>query len=60
MPSNAFVLVVQLVKFQKGPAKLKMVVDSLHNPPRELVFESIKVRGQDLNGLPLNVLNLKY
>lgn len=60
MPSNAFVLVVQLVKFQKGHAKLKMVVDSLHNPPRELVFESIKVRGQHLNWLPLNVLNLKY
>ncbi|XP_056089631.1 inositol polyphosphate phosphatase-like 1b isoform X1 [Rhinichthys klamathensis goyatoka] len=36
--------IVQLVKFQKGPAKLKMVVDSLHNPPRELVFESIKKR----------------
>jgi len=55
------VLVVQLVKFQKGPAKLKMVVDSLHNPPRELVFESLKVRGQeDLNWLILNVLNLKY
>ncbi|XP_077092352.1 inositol polyphosphate phosphatase-like 1b [Siphateles boraxobius] len=34
----------QLVKFQKGPAKLKMVVDSLHSPPRELVFESIKKR----------------
>jgi len=55
------VLVVQLVKFQKGSAKLKMVVDSLHNPPRELVFESLKVRGQeDLNWLILNVLNLKY
>ncbi|TRY97950.1 hypothetical protein DNTS_000282 [Danionella cerebrum] len=34
--------VVQLVKFHKGPAKLKMVVDSHHNPPRELVFESSK------------------
>ncbi|XP_073710339.1 inositol polyphosphate phosphatase-like 1b isoform X2 [Misgurnus anguillicaudatus] len=36
--------IVQLVKFQKGPAKLKMVVDSHQNPPRELVFESIKKR----------------
>ncbi|XP_051505508.1 phosphatidylinositol 3,4,5-trisphosphate 5-phosphatase 2B-like isoform X2 [Myxocyprinus asiaticus] len=36
--------VVQLVKFQRGPAKLKIVVDSHHNPARELVFESIKKR----------------
>ncbi|XP_056625457.1 inositol polyphosphate phosphatase-like 1b isoform X2 [Triplophysa dalaica] len=36
--------IVQLVKFQKSPAKLKMVIDSHHNPPRELVFESIKKR----------------
>uniref|UniRef100_A0A8C1LCF2 phosphatidylinositol-3,4,5-trisphosphate 5-phosphatase n=1 Tax=Cyprinus carpio TaxID=7962 RepID=A0A8C1LCF2_CYPCA len=36
--------VVQLVKIQSGPAKLKMVIDSHHNPPRELVFESIKKR----------------
>uniref|UniRef100_A0A9J8AKD0 phosphatidylinositol-3,4,5-trisphosphate 5-phosphatase n=1 Tax=Cyprinus carpio carpio TaxID=630221 RepID=A0A9J8AKD0_CYPCA len=39
-----YVLVVQLVKIQSGPAKLKMVIDSHHNPPRELVFESIKKR----------------
>lgn len=36
--------IVQLVKFQRGPAKLKMVVDSHHNLPRELVFESTKKR----------------
>ncbi|XP_042626186.1 phosphatidylinositol 3,4,5-trisphosphate 5-phosphatase 2B-like [Cyprinus carpio] len=36
--------IVQLVKIQRSPAKLKMVIDSHHNPPRELVFESIKKR----------------
>uniref|UniRef100_A0A671M8E8 phosphatidylinositol-3,4,5-trisphosphate 5-phosphatase n=1 Tax=Sinocyclocheilus anshuiensis TaxID=1608454 RepID=A0A671M8E8_9TELE len=36
--------IVQLVKIQRGPAKLKMVIDSHHNPPRELVFESLKKR----------------
>lgn len=60
MPSNVFVLVVQLVKFQRGPAKLKMVIDSHHNPPRELVFESMKVREKNLNRLTLNDLKLKY
>lgn len=39
-----YVLVVQLVKIQRTPAKLKIVIDSYHNPPRELVFESMKVR----------------
>lgn len=60
MLSNAFVLVVQLVKFQRGSAKLKMVVDSHHNPPRELVFESMKVREKNWNWLTLNDLNLKH
>ncbi|XP_052010483.1 phosphatidylinositol 3,4,5-trisphosphate 5-phosphatase 2B-like isoform X1 [Xyrauchen texanus] len=36
--------IVQVVKFQRSPAKLKIVVDSHHNPPRELVFQSIKKR----------------
>ncbi|XP_053362074.1 inositol polyphosphate phosphatase-like 1b [Clarias gariepinus] len=36
--------IVQVVKFQSSPAKLKMVVDSHHKPPRELLFESFKKR----------------
>ncbi|XP_030622256.1 inositol polyphosphate phosphatase-like 1b [Chanos chanos] len=36
--------ILQLVKFQSSPAKLRMVVDSHHNPPRELLFESTKKR----------------
>ncbi|TSQ81008.1 Phosphatidylinositol 3,4,5-trisphosphate 5-phosphatase 2B [Bagarius yarrelli] len=36
--------ILQLVKFQSSPAKLKMVVDSHHKPPRELLFESLKKR----------------
>lgn len=35
--------VVQLVKIQSSPAKLRMVVDSHHKTPRELLFESFKV-----------------
>ncbi|XP_022539992.2 inositol polyphosphate phosphatase-like 1b isoform X2 [Astyanax mexicanus] len=36
--------ILQLVKFQSSPAKLRMVVDNHHNPPRELLFESLKKR----------------
>ncbi|KAK2838760.1 hypothetical protein Q7C36_013574 [Tachysurus vachellii] len=36
--------IVQLVKFQSSPTKLRMVVDSHHKPPRELLFESFKKR----------------
>ncbi|KAK3535747.1 hypothetical protein QTP70_021047 [Hemibagrus guttatus] len=36
--------IVKLVKFQSSPVKLKMVVDSHHKPPRELLFESFKKR----------------
>ncbi|KAI5630058.1 inositol polyphosphate phosphatase-like 1 [Silurus asotus] len=36
--------IVQLVKIQSSPAKLRMVVDSHHKPPRELLFESFKKR----------------
>uniref|UniRef100_A0A8C1N426 phosphatidylinositol-3,4,5-trisphosphate 5-phosphatase n=1 Tax=Cyprinus carpio TaxID=7962 RepID=A0A8C1N426_CYPCA len=32
--------IVQLVKIQRSPAKLKMVIDSHHNPPRELKREA--------------------
>uniref|UniRef100_A0A8C7QXS9 phosphatidylinositol-3,4,5-trisphosphate 5-phosphatase n=1 Tax=Oncorhynchus mykiss TaxID=8022 RepID=A0A8C7QXS9_ONCMY len=35
---------LQLVKFQSSPAKLRMVVDSHHNTPRELMFESARKR----------------
>ncbi|KAI5105139.1 inositol polyphosphate phosphatase-like 1, partial [Silurus meridionalis] len=36
--------IVQLVKLQSSPAKLRMVLDSHHKPPRELLFESFKKR----------------
>ncbi|XP_016311808.1 phosphatidylinositol 3,4,5-trisphosphate 5-phosphatase 2B isoform X1 [Sinocyclocheilus anshuiensis] len=36
--------IVQLVKIQRGLAKLKMVIDSHHNPPRELLFASMNKR----------------
>ncbi|XP_048087860.1 inositol polyphosphate phosphatase-like 1b isoform X2 [Alosa alosa] len=36
--------ILQLIKFQSSPAKLRMVVDSHHNTPRELLFESAKKR----------------
>uniref|UniRef100_A0A673ZPN4 phosphatidylinositol-3,4,5-trisphosphate 5-phosphatase n=1 Tax=Salmo trutta TaxID=8032 RepID=A0A673ZPN4_SALTR len=36
--------ILQLVKFQSSPAKLRMVVDSHHNTPRELTFESARKR----------------
>uniref|UniRef100_A0AAR2LEB1 phosphatidylinositol-3,4,5-trisphosphate 5-phosphatase n=1 Tax=Pygocentrus nattereri TaxID=42514 RepID=A0AAR2LEB1_PYGNA len=36
--------ILQVVKFQSSPAKLRMVVDNHHNSPRELLFESLKKR----------------
>lgn len=40
-----FVLsVLQIVKFESSPAKVRMVVDSHHNTPREITFESARVR----------------
>ncbi|XP_062855895.1 inositol polyphosphate phosphatase-like 1b [Trichomycterus rosablanca] len=36
--------VLQLVKIQNSQTKLKMILDSHHNPPRELLFESFKKR----------------
>lgn len=36
--------ILQLVKFQSSAAKLRMVVDSHHNTPRELTFESARKR----------------
>ncbi|KAL0974145.1 hypothetical protein UPYG_G00216220 [Umbra pygmaea] len=36
--------ILQLVKFQNSPAKLCMVVDSQHNTPREIMFESARKR----------------
>ncbi|CAB1325382.1 unnamed protein product [Coregonus sp. 'balchen'] len=35
--------ILQLVKFQSSPAKLRMVVDSHHNTPQELIFENARV-----------------
>ncbi|XP_056130218.1 inositol polyphosphate phosphatase-like 1b [Lampris incognitus] len=34
--------ILQLVKFQSSPAKVRMVVDSHQNTPRELMFESTR------------------
>uniref|UniRef100_A0A8C8EHV0 phosphatidylinositol-3,4,5-trisphosphate 5-phosphatase n=1 Tax=Oncorhynchus tshawytscha TaxID=74940 RepID=A0A8C8EHV0_ONCTS len=36
--------ILQLVKFQSSPAKLRMVVDSHHNNPLDLMFESARKR----------------
>lgn len=36
--------VLQVVKFQNSPAKIRMVVDSYQNTPREMTFESARVR----------------
>ncbi|KAI1898080.1 hypothetical protein AGOR_G00068660 [Albula goreensis] len=36
--------ILQLVKYQSSPVKLRMVVDSHRNPPRELLFESARKR----------------
>ncbi|XP_037531687.1 inositol polyphosphate phosphatase-like 1b [Nematolebias whitei] len=34
--------ILQVVKFQNSPAKIRMVVDSNHNAPREMTFESAR------------------
>ncbi|XP_061900295.1 inositol polyphosphate phosphatase-like 1b isoform X2 [Entelurus aequoreus] len=34
--------VLQLVKYQSCPAKVRLVIDSHHNAPREMVFESVR------------------
>ncbi|XP_045887593.1 inositol polyphosphate phosphatase-like 1b [Micropterus dolomieu] len=34
--------ILQIVKFQSSPAKVRMVVDSHHNTPREMMFESAR------------------
>lgn len=39
--------VLQIVKFQSIPAKVRMVIDSHHSTPREMSFESARVRGRD-------------
>ncbi|KAM6999778.1 inositol polyphosphate phosphatase-like 1b isoform 2-T2 [Tautogolabrus adspersus] len=36
--------IIQIVKFQSSPAKVRMVVDSHHNTPREMTFESARKR----------------
>ncbi|XP_037635817.1 inositol polyphosphate phosphatase-like 1b isoform X1 [Sebastes umbrosus] len=36
--------ILQIVKFQSSPAKVRMVVDSHHNTPREMTFESARKR----------------
>ncbi|XP_033991911.1 inositol polyphosphate phosphatase-like 1b [Trematomus bernacchii] len=36
--------IFQIVKFQSSPAKVRMVVDSHHNTPREMTFESARKR----------------
>lgn len=37
--------VLQIIKFQSSPAKVHVVVDSSHNPPWEMTFESTRVGG---------------
>ncbi|XP_076595037.1 inositol polyphosphate phosphatase-like 1b [Chaetodon auriga] len=34
--------ILQIVKFQSSPAKVRMAVDSHHNAPREMTFESAR------------------
>uniref|UniRef100_A0A3B5MJ43 phosphatidylinositol-3,4,5-trisphosphate 5-phosphatase n=1 Tax=Xiphophorus couchianus TaxID=32473 RepID=A0A3B5MJ43_9TELE len=34
--------ILQIVKFQNHPAKIRMVVDSYHSTPREMTFESAR------------------
>nr|XP_046261218.1 inositol polyphosphate phosphatase-like 1b [Scatophagus argus] len=36
--------ILQIVKFQSSPAKVRMVVDSHHSTPREMMFESARKR----------------
>ncbi|KAK5864640.1 hypothetical protein PBY51_015869 [Eleginops maclovinus] len=36
--------ILQIVRFQSSPAKVRMVVDSHHNTPREMTFESARKR----------------
>uniref|UniRef100_A0A8C4GZQ1 phosphatidylinositol-3,4,5-trisphosphate 5-phosphatase n=1 Tax=Dicentrarchus labrax TaxID=13489 RepID=A0A8C4GZQ1_DICLA len=36
--------ILQIVKFQSSPAKVRIVVDSHHNTPREMTFESARKR----------------
>ncbi|XP_044061448.1 inositol polyphosphate phosphatase-like 1b isoform X2 [Siniperca chuatsi] len=36
--------ILQIVKFQSSPAKVRMVVDSHHSTPREMTFESARKR----------------
>ncbi|KAM9833080.1 inositol polyphosphate phosphatase-like 1b isoform X1 [Syngnathus typhle] len=34
--------VLQVVKYQSSPAKVRLVIDSHHNAPREMIFESTR------------------
>ncbi|KAM9795447.1 inositol polyphosphate phosphatase-like 1b [Neosynchiropus ocellatus] len=34
--------ILQIVKFQSSPSKIRMAIDSHHSPPRELTFESAR------------------
>lgn len=36
--------ILQIIKFQSSPAKVQMVIDKLHNTPREMIFESARKR----------------
>ncbi|KAK7922477.1 hypothetical protein WMY93_009379 [Mugilogobius chulae] len=36
--------ILQIVRFQSSTAKVQMVVDKLHNTPREMIFESARKR----------------
>lgn len=49
VPADArWALVLQIVKLQ---SKIRMVIDSHHNTPREMMFESARVRILSSNGI---------
>lgn len=55
-----YLSVLQIVKLQSTPAKVRLVVDSYHHTPREMTFESARVQqheevdhGKNLTGLYL-------
>lgn len=50
-----YISVLQIVKFQNHPAKIRMVVDSYHSTPQEMTFESARVRQDDKINLSIKL-----
>ena len=44
--------VLQVVQFHASPAKLRLAVDGHQSTPRELTFQSARVRGQRSSPAP--------